>query len=140
VNCLLGHSGVLCQGCDIGWSKTPSGSCFECEGGSTGQWGVLAVLVVVALIAMYFGFSVYLKRKRNKQEKEGGSAGMLFDCLDTDSSGNITSNELRTGLGELGMAVSESEIYALMETIDMDGNGDVDRDEFGASSRLLFQH
>ena len=59
---------------------------------------------------------------------------MLFDCLDTDSSGNITSNELRTGLAELGMAVSESEIYALMETIDMDGNGDVDRDEFGSSS------
>jgi len=26
----------------------------------------------------------------------------------------------------------------LMETIDMDGNGDVDRDEFGASSRLVF--
>ena len=37
-----------------------------------------------------------------------------------------------------GMVVSESEIYALMETIDMDGNGDVDRDEFGASSRLVF--
>ena len=63
---------------------------------------------------------------------------MLFDCLDTDSSGNITSNELRTGLTELGMVVSESEVYALMETIDMDGNGDVDRDEFGVPSRLVF--
>ena len=50
----------------------------------------------------------------------------------------VLANELRTGLAELGMAVNESEIYALMETIDMDGNGDVDRDEFGVSSRLVF--
>ena len=132
LDCLIGHTGVLCQGCESGWSKTPSGSCFECQGGNDGQWALLAVLVVVVLVAMYFGLSVYMKRKRQKQEQQGGSAGLLFDCLDTDRSGNITRAELRTGLAELGMTLSESETFALMETIDMDGSGDVDRDEFGS--------
>ncbi|KAJ1264289.1 hypothetical protein BS78_09G252000 [Paspalum vaginatum] len=54
----------------------------------------------------------------------------MFKSLDTDNSGTITLEELRTGLPKLGTRISESEIRQLMEAADVDGNGTIDYVEF----------
>jgi calcium-dependent protein kinase len=54
----------------------------------------------------------------------------MFRSLDTDNSGTITLEELRSGLPKLGTKISESEIAQLMEAADVDGNGTIDYSEF----------
>ena len=41
----------------------------------------------------------------------------MFRSLDTDNSGTITLEELRSGLPKLGTKISESEIKQLMEAV-----------------------
>ena len=60
-----------------------------------------------------------------------GSSGLFFDCMDADNSGTMTRDELRQGLAELGMPLSDAAAFEVLDSIDMDGSGDVDRDEFG---------
>ena len=131
-SCSDGHTGVLCQSCLDNWSKTPSGSCFACNSGDEWQWIVLTILLAIVVVVGYCAMHKYLVRKRRKSEREAGTAGTLFDCMDADGSGTITCEELRYGLAELGMPLSETTAYVLLETIDVDGSGDVDRYEFEA--------
>lgn len=41
----------------------------------------------------------------------------MFNNIDTDGSGTITYDELRTGLTKLGSKLSETEIQQLMEAV-----------------------
>lgn len=41
----------------------------------------------------------------------------MFRSLDTDNSGTITLDELRSGLPKLGTKISESEIRQIMEAV-----------------------
>ncbi|KAL6990782.1 Calcium-dependent protein kinase 15 [Sarracenia purpurea var. burkii] len=50
--------------------------------------------------------------------------------MDTDKSGTITYEELKTGLARLGSKLSEAEVKQLMEAADVDGNGTIDYIEF----------
>ena len=129
-SCLRGHSGVLCQGCDSGWSRALDGSCYKCSGGNL-QWALVPAVLLIGLVLLYLGLSRYFERKQRKREKEMGSSGLFFDCLDADNSGTMTRDELRQGLAELGMPLSDAAAFEVLDSIDMDGSGDVDRDEFG---------
>ena len=93
--------------------------------------GLLPALILIGLILLYLVLSKYLARKQKKREKEMGSSGLFFDCLDSDNSGTKTRDELRQGLAELGMSMSEATTFDVLDNIDTDGSGDVDRDEFG---------
>ncbi|GLU23304.1 hypothetical protein SLE2022_393240 [Rubroshorea leprosula] len=53
-----------------------------------------------------------------------------FANMDTDKSGTITYEELKTGLARLGSRLSEAEVKQLMEAADVDGNGTIDYIEF----------
>ncbi|KAF8696950.1 hypothetical protein HU200_036595 [Digitaria exilis] len=83
----------------------------------------------------------------------------MFRSLDTDNSGTITLEELRSGLPKLGTKISESEIRQLMEAVfssvaahailfpyscflfpkqaDVDGNGTIDYAEFISATMHL---
>ncbi|EOA20403.1 hypothetical protein CARUB_v10000714mg [Capsella rubella] len=50
--------------------------------------------------------------------------------MDTDRSGTITYEELKTGLTRLGSRISETDLKQLMEAADVDGNGTIDYYEF----------
>ncbi|KAH6822135.1 calcium-dependent protein kinase 21 [Perilla frutescens var. hirtella] len=54
----------------------------------------------------------------------------MFMNIDTDKSGTITYEELKSGLARLGSKLSEVEVKQLMEAADVDGNGTIDYEEF----------
>jgi len=66
----------------------------------------------------------------NLSEEEIKGLKAMFTNIDTDNSGTITYEELRTGLARLGSRLSEVEVKQLMEAADVDGNGTIDYIEF----------
>ncbi|KAK3008508.1 hypothetical protein RJ639_013216 [Escallonia herrerae] len=66
----------------------------------------------------------------NLSEEEIKGLKQMFNNMDTDRSGTITYDELKTGLSKLGSKLSESEIQQLMEAADVDKSGTIDYVEF----------
>ncbi|XP_073024621.1 calcium-dependent protein kinase 29 [Primulina eburnea] len=66
----------------------------------------------------------------NLSEEELKGLKQTFNNMDTDKSGTITYEELRTGLTKLGSKLSETETQQLMEAADVDKNGTIDYIEF----------
>ncbi|XP_047334619.1 calcium-dependent protein kinase 19-like [Impatiens glandulifera] len=66
----------------------------------------------------------------NLSEKEIQGLKAMFANMDTDKSGTITYEELKTGLAQLGSKLTETEVKQLMEAADADGNGSIDYIEF----------
>ncbi|WCJ20224.1 Calcium-dependent protein kinase [Euphorbia peplus] len=64
----------------------------------------------------------------SEEEIQGLKA--MFTNMDTDKSGTITYEELKSGLARLGSKLSEFEVKQLMEAADVDGNGTIDYIEF----------
>ncbi|KAL3627491.1 Calcium-dependent protein kinase 15 [Castilleja foliolosa] len=54
----------------------------------------------------------------------------MFTNMDTDKSGTITYEELKSGLARVGSKLSETEVKQLMDAADVDGNGTIDYVEF----------
>ncbi|KAK9129377.1 hypothetical protein Sjap_009864 [Stephania japonica] len=69
----------------------------------------------------------------NLTEEEIKGLRQMFNNMDTDRSGAITFEELKTGLQRLGSKLSESEIQQLMEAADVDKSGQIDYIEFIAA-------
>ncbi|KAL1196365.1 Calcium-dependent protein kinase 31 [Cardamine amara subsp. amara] len=63
-------------------------------------------------------------------EEEIKGLKTMFTNIDTDKSGTITLEELKTGLTKLGSKLSKTEVEKLMEAVDVDGSGTIDIDEF----------
>ncbi|XP_022131793.1 calcium-dependent protein kinase 29 [Momordica charantia] len=66
----------------------------------------------------------------NLSEEELKGLKQMFKNIDTDRSGAITFEELKTGLSRLGSRLSEHEIKQLMDAADVDRNGTIDYGEF----------
>ncbi|KAH7675597.1 Non-specific serine/threonine protein kinase protein [Dioscorea alata] len=66
----------------------------------------------------------------NLSEEEIKGLKQMFTNMDTDKSGTITYEELKTGLARLGSKLSEAEVKQLMDAADVDGNGSIDYIEF----------
>nr|P28582.2 RecName: Full=Calcium-dependent protein kinase; Short=CDPK [Daucus carota]CAA39936.1 calcium- dependent protein kinase [Daucus carota] len=63
-------------------------------------------------------------------EEEIKGLKSMFANMDTDKSGTITYEELKSGLARLGSKLSEVEVQQLMDAADVDGNGTIDYLEF----------
>ncbi|KAL8119575.1 calcium-dependent protein kinase-like [Apium graveolens] len=63
-------------------------------------------------------------------EEDIKGLNVMFTNMDTDKSGTITYEELKSGLARLGSKLSEIEVKQLMEAADVDGNGTIDYIEF----------
>ncbi|XP_020266505.1 calcium-dependent protein kinase 17-like, partial [Asparagus officinalis] len=61
----------------------------------------------------------------------------MFKMIDTDSSGQITFEELKAGLERVGSNLKESEISVLMEAADINNSGSIDYREFVAATMHL---
>ncbi|KAG0592895.1 hypothetical protein KC19_1G288500 [Ceratodon purpureus] len=54
----------------------------------------------------------------------------LFKSMDTDNSGTVTIQELKVGLLKKGTRLTETDMKKLMDAADVDGNGNIDFNEF----------
>lgn len=66
----------------------------------------------------------------NLSEDEIHGLKAMFTNMDTDNSGTITYEELKSGLARLGSKLTEAEVKQLMEAADVDGSGAIDYIEF----------
>ncbi|KAK1320122.1 Calcium-dependent protein kinase isoform 2 [Acorus calamus] len=66
----------------------------------------------------------------NLSEEDIKGLTQMFKSMDTDQSGTITYEELKTGLSRLGSKLAESEVKQLMEAADVDKSGSIDYIEF----------
>ncbi|KAI4388365.1 hypothetical protein MLD38_000699 [Melastoma candidum] len=70
----------------------------------------------------------------NMSEEDIQGLKAMFANIDTDKSGTITYEELKTGLARLGSKLTEAEVRQLMDAADVDGNGSIDHIEFIAAT------
>nr|XP_024357653.1 calcium-dependent protein kinase 4-like isoform X2 [Physcomitrium patens] len=70
-------------------------------------------------------------------EEEIAGLREMFKMIDTDHSGTITFEELKSGLERVGSNLVESEIRQLMDAADVDQNGTIDYGEFLAATLHL---
>ncbi|CAL5091319.1 unnamed protein product [Urochloa decumbens] len=73
----------------------------------------------------------------NLSEDEIAGLREMFKMLDTDSSGQITLQELKNGLKRIGANLKDSEITTLMAAADIDNSGTIDYGEFLAATLHL---
>lgn len=66
-------------------------------------------------------------------EEEIAGLKEMFKMIDTDSSGHITLEELKTGLEKVGANIKDSELAGLMQAADVDNSGTIDYGEFIAA-------
>ncbi|GAB4857193.1 Calcium-dependent protein kinase 20 [Ancistrocladus abbreviatus] len=66
-------------------------------------------------------------------EEEIAGLKQMFSVIDADDSGQITLEELKTGLEKAGANLKESEILDLMQAADIDNSGTIDYGEFIAA-------
>jgi len=63
----------------------------------------------------------------------------MLQSLDADKSGTVTLEELKEGLAQQGSQVTQRELQALVESMDIDKNGSIDYDEFLAATINMSQ-
>uniref|UniRef100_A0A2C9V7T7 non-specific serine/threonine protein kinase n=1 Tax=Manihot esculenta TaxID=3983 RepID=A0A2C9V7T7_MANES len=66
-------------------------------------------------------------------EEEIAGLKEMFRMIDTDNSGHITLEELKTGLEKVGANLKDAEITGLMQAADIDNSGTIDYGEFIAA-------
>lgn len=68
--------------------------------------------------------------RRMKSFPKDAQLKEAFDEMDTDQSGTLNAEELKTLMHNLGAAFSDEEILTLVKTLDLNESGSVDFDEF----------
>jgi Ca2+-binding EF-hand superfamily protein len=66
-----------------------------------------------------------------------GDLRYIFDAIDRDRSGFLSTQELATHLHQAGKVLSEGELTYLFNCMDRDGSGAIDFEEFG---ELMLRH
>lgn len=68
---------------------------------------------------------------------ESAELRRVFQMFDRNGDGLITKQELCDSLENLGIYIPEAELAAMIEKIDVNGDGSVDADEFGTLYRSI---
>ncbi|CAH1790050.1 unnamed protein product [Owenia fusiformis] len=78
------------------------------------------------------------KKKRSKRKRKNGELNQqtvaafreVFDLFDSNGGGTIDADELDKTLRSVGIELTREEIVQVLTSIDADGNGEIDFDEF----------
>ena len=71
-----------------------------------------------------------MRHKRSLYGKEVTDARALFNQIDSDGDGAVTTEELAAGLNRLDMGLQPVQILTLLEEVDVDKSGTIEVDEF----------
>ncbi|KAI8389256.1 hypothetical protein BD560DRAFT_381041 [Blakeslea trispora] len=68
----------------------------------------------------------------NKQHEANAEEGVLrvFEMIDTDKDGQISSADLKRGISLFGKSVSDADVEDMMSSADVDGDGLINYEEF----------
>ena len=64
------------------------------------------------------------------------SCGRMFRLYDDDGNKNLTFDELKTGLRDYGVELTDSEVHELFRLFDTDGTGTISFDELLIALRV----
>ena len=78
---------------------------------------VCALAIQHALLAVHDNLKLFQVIAENLSEEEIKGLKQMFTNMDTDNSGTITYEELKSGLARLGSKLSEAEVKQLMEAV-----------------------
>ncbi|CAK7324802.1 unnamed protein product [Dovyalis caffra] len=120
---------ILLSGMPPFWAEHPW---MKVDGGASGKPVDSAVLIRMKQFrAMNKLKKLALKViAENLSEEEIKGSKQMFSNMDTDRSGTITYDELKSGLWRLGSKLTEVEIKQLMDAADVDKSGTLDYVEF----------
>jgi len=82
------------------------------------------------VLAMSKSLAVAAAFDEEKPSYEYLKAKDIFDRIDTDGSGAIDGDELRTAFAQLGIEADADEVQKLLEECDTDGSGKIEENEF----------
>ncbi|GAB4850785.1 Calcium-dependent protein kinase 24 [Ancistrocladus abbreviatus] len=66
----------------------------------------------------------------NLPDQEVERLRSLFHMMDIDKNGNLSFEELKHGLNKMGYPLSDTEVQMVIDAADVDGNGEIDCEEF----------
>merc|ERR1719473_2053544 len=70
------------------------------------------------------------KKQKELTEEQKTEIKEAFELFDTDGSGSIASNELKVAMKALGFEPKKGEIEKMIHSVDDDGDGEMDYDDF----------
>jgi calcium-binding protein CML len=74
-----------------------------------------------------------------QQADSRGPAQIIFEQIDTDGSGYIDIDELSFALRRMGRAVPATELREVMDSVDLNGDGQLDLEEFTKAGEAFLQ-
>eukprot|EP00440_Ansanella_granifera_P053390 gb/GFBE01057875.1/.p1 GENE.gb/GFBE01057875.1/~~gb/GFBE01057875.1/.p1 ORF type:complete len:171 (+),score=70.37 gb/GFBE01057875.1/:1-513(+) len=80
-------------------------------------------------------FNTTGKKQRELSEENKQELKEVFDLFDSDGSAAIDDKELKVLMAQLGFSTTREELVAMMMSVDKDGSGEIELDEF-----LLMMH
>eukprot|EP00930_Biecheleria_cincta_P058542 TRINITY_DN44356_c0_g1_i1.p1 TRINITY_DN44356_c0_g1~~TRINITY_DN44356_c0_g1_i1.p1 ORF type:complete len:172 (-),score=59.95 TRINITY_DN44356_c0_g1_i1:6-521(-) len=75
-------------------------------------------------------FNTTGQKQRGLTEEQKQQLKEVFDLYDTDGSAAIDDKELKVLIQQLGFKASREELVAMMMSVDKDGSGEIELDEF----------
>ncbi len=75
-------------------------------------------------------FLILMSTKKGNNDDPDKELRDAFRVFDEDGNGTISRAELKKLMKNLGQALSDAELDAMMDEVDTDGNGEIDFEEF----------
>lgn len=75
-------------------------------------------------------FLILMSSKKGNNDDPDKELRDAFRVFDEDGNGTISRSELKKLMKNLGQALSDAELDAMMDEVDTDGNGEIDFEEF----------
>ena len=77
-------------------------------------------------------FAEFLEMMQNKMSERDGREEVIkaFRLFDDDETGKISLKNLRRVAKEIGEVMTEEELQEMIEEADLDGDGEIDQEEF----------